>query len=465
MIIAYTETMTVSNKQSIRTQKPRVAVVGAGAAGLFATHRLLQAGMAVSLFEASSKIGKSILATGNGRCNISNAYPAPELYNHPEFAQAALSLCGNGVIDAAFANLGVLFKQEEGGRQYPLNGRADSVVRAFELAFRDALSTGQLSIHTHAKLVRITRDPLCVTLLEGRVQQEESHKGQVRGHAAKKRQAKERMQSMIWEQQSYKHFDAVIVAVGRHIQPSHLPELSFVEQHELLKTVCVQEDDCALALNERMQARVSLVQRSAHEAHCSVDDDADPTLLEQQGKPIWQEQGEVLFKKDALSGIVMFNASRFARPGDTVVLDLLPHEDGVTTERFLEQLSALHPSYTSVELLQGMLPWGLARLVAARVKEGTKDYKALAYLVHNLSFTCAHDEANLPGQVVRGGISCLELDSLSFECTKLPDCYVLGEALDIDGPCGGYNLHWAWASAHACTNKLVEKLTGKSFYE
>jgi predicted flavoprotein YhiN len=142
------------------------------------------------------------------------------------------------------------------------------------------------------------------------------------------------------------------------------------------------------------------------------------------------ERGEVLFKKDALSGICIFNLSRVARARDTLNLDLLP------------DLSLDEARKYTHHTLSGVLDPVIANALIER--EGSID----AALVRAKSW-----ELNVRGltdtnraQVMRGGLILSDFSSATLEAKEHPGLFAAGEALDVDGPCGGFNLAWAWKS-------------------
>ena len=164
--------------------------------------------------------------------------------------------------------------------------------------------------------------------------------------------------------------------------------------------------------------------------------------LTRSGRVIIREAGEVLFRPWGLSGIVSFDLSRHARPGDLIELDLAPEVDawevdGIVASRpgDTAALDGILDPVIAAELVRlagGVHMSGLAWRVAPLVK-------GLPLRVTGLADT-AH------AQVTRGGVNVSALDPATLSVRGRPGLFACGEALDVDGACGGFNLAWAWTS-------------------
>jgi predicted Rossmann fold flavoprotein len=150
--------------------------------------------------------------------------------------------------------------------------------------------------------------------------------------------------------------------------------------------------------------------------------------LTRGGQVLREAAGEVLFAQDGLSGIAAMEVSREAAPGALAVLDLLP-------EYTPEKLAALLSRWQGLGDLSGLLPGRVAQAVA----KSAGDQKHFAFEVTG---TRGFGHA----QVTAGGADVRAFDPLTMQSRVVPGVYACGEALDVDGGCGGFNLHWAWAS-------------------
>ena len=108
--------------------KRRVAVIGGGAGGLCAAIRAAEEGAAVTIYERQNRVGKKLLKTGNGRCNLTNEQLTPGDYNHPDFVAAQLAACDTAALRGFFAELGLWTVADSEGRVYPRSDTAASVL-------------------------------------------------------------------------------------------------------------------------------------------------------------------------------------------------------------------------------------------------------------------------------------------------------------------------------------------------
>ena len=164
--------------------------------------------------------------------------------------------------------------------------------------------------------------------------------------------------------------------------------------------------------------------------------------LIRRGKSVYTEEGEILFRDFGVSGILALNLSRHALPGDTLSLDLLPE---LSLEALAAKLSAQKALRgADADLFTGIFHRRLGEAVTRRAKSG--ETSELARIIKNYRLSVLGPGDTQHAQVTRGGADVSEFDSETMESRRVPGLYAIGEALDIDGACGGYNLHWAFAS-------------------
>lgn len=334
-----------------------VAVVGGGAAGLVAAAVAAEAGASVVVLERDLECGRSILATGNGRCNFANERLDAWRYNDPAFVRA---VCGEG--DEWLADVlefwhgcGLAWVSED-GRLYPASLQAASV--------RNVL------------LDRCRRAG--VVLAPGR-------EADASGWPAKS----DRLE---WQAGSIRP-GAVILATGGSGEPVLCPVAA-----------------------RPVNGRVSLEELDGRRARVRA-------VLMRDGQQVFAEVGEVLFRLWGLSGIVMFDFSRRALPGDVVRLDL-------TCGIPADELAGLAPDGVLDPRIASALGGKAAALGRAR---------ALDFVVEGLA------EKN-KAQVNRGGLPTSDFNPDTLASRSRPGLYACGEALDVDADCGGFNLAWAWKS-------------------
>lgn len=430
----------------------RIAIIGGGAAGLAAAvaaarelgERGPHEAAGVVVFEADERVGRSILATGNGRCNFSNSSVDASLYRNPKFVADALrTLADDGAarlkarglacdpgedpVLRFFEDLGLAWREEGEGRLYPATGKASTVVDVLRAAAADAGV-----VEATARRVVAVEPP-----------DEEGGLFHLR-----------------FADGSIEHAAAVIVTVGgRHalggsdrsgcgssVAASLLPEYYAAEPtRPVLGPLRVREEAPRRLDNIRVRARVRLA------------DDAPFGMTKAE------ERGEVLFRSYGVSGICIFNLSRFAEPGDALLIDFLPQVERTRLRRYLVERArrlatpkgfggGTRAPITYEALLRGLLlpQIGHAVLEQAGLDPhaplDADDLPALERALSEFPLTVEGIGDERQCQVLRGGLAVETFDPRTMESRLDAGLFAAGEALDIDAPCGGYNLHWAWAS-------------------
>ena len=374
----------------------RIAVIGGGAAGLAAAVSAAQAAgnhdaVQVTVFEKADRVGRSILASGNGRCNFSNSTVRADLYYHPLFVADCFEALPAQDVHAFFASLGLVWREEDEGRLYPLSNKASSVLDVLRFALDDL--GVQIRCGAEVRSVTPAKGAYLVCL----------------------------------DDDTADFFDAVVVACGGRVARSLLPPHYRYHNTQPMLGPLRTTTDAIRGLNN-VKARCK--------ATCGGH----------------EETGEVLFRDYGLSGIAVFDLSRFAQSGDVLSLDFLPHLDSEEVQVLLEERFALLPQRPALGFLAGMVQQPLARAVlrAAELPADRPlqigDLAALAKALTSFSVTVDGIGDFRQCQVWRGGFDVGGFFPHTLEARRDPGLFVVGEALDVDGPCGGFNLHWAWAT-------------------
>lgn len=439
-----------------------IAIIGGGAAGLAAaicaarsardaargtgrdvvrdaTYAAPREDVGVVVYEADERVGRSILATGNGRCNFTNAVIEPGLYRNADFVSQALraleyqaprwgsapeGLEHSNAVQALFADLGLAWREEGEGRMYPSANKASSVLDVLRGA------AFALGVEERCECEVVSVDPPA------------SSGG--RGSRFTMRLASG----------AFERADVVIVACGGDVARKMLPDsLSFTRPQAILGPLAT---DTGLA-KQLDNIRVRGVAR----------------LLDDE-KEIARETGEILFRKYGLSGIAIFNLSRFARKGSVIELDMLAflNEPTELIDPASVALAAEAPDATSAyaldrydrafalaqekptcgAYLRGLVLPQVARVVLKQAgfeehdRLDRRQAPELLQAFRRLRFTCEGIADPRQCQVHRGGFAPSNFDPNTMQAFVIPGLFLAGEALDVDAPCGGYNLHWAWAS-------------------
>ena len=393
------------------------AIIGGGAAGLCAAISLKQRDPSASvvILERLPRVGKKLITTGNGRCNITNLNITLERYHgeDPAFCQSALEIYDRVYVEEFFAEMGVVFTFDEVGRAYPYSLQASSVVDALRY-------TAEL------KGVEI-RTETTVTAL------------QKKGNTFLLQTELETVEA-----------DTVLVATGL------LSGGNAVGCDGLMLRALQQH---GFRVNPTTPAIVQLkTETDVVRQLKGIKVNGTVTLL-CDGKPVRSETGEILFCDYGLSGPPILQVSRAVErtPGQyTVRLDLMPDYEPDRLYKLLQYRVNTLYNRTVAEFFTGLLNkrvgqvlmkscgYAPAMSVAAlhradilKISQAVKDFK--------IRVTGTTGFAN--SQVTAGGLDTAGFDPQTMMSRKIPGLFAAGEILDIDGDCGGFNLQWAWSSA------------------
>ena len=400
----------------------RVAVVGGGASGLAAAISAAHAGAEVELFERDARVGKPVLKTGNGRCNLTNMHVAPRDYNAPDFVAPLLERWDAAAVRAWFAELGLLTCEEREGRVYPRSNAAATVVDVLRAA---CAATGVRE--------RVNAEVAALRCPDG-----EGGAG-VRRDAARPGFSLELAGGEVVD-----GFDAVVVAVGGGAGARLLEGCG----HALVPASPVL---CSLACETRPLKGLDGVR-----VRCAAS-----AFHPGEPAPFAREAGEVLFRNYGVSGIVVFNMSRLVEPGDELSLDLLPEMGEEKLADLLvcraQRFGADGEKATLSDLMRGMFAARINDAVVrvagfspdaalARATRTGDPWVQLAHAAKDFRLSVKGPGDAKRAQVTRGGACIDEFDPHTMASRLHPGLFACGEVLDVDGPCGGWNLHWAWAS-------------------
>jgi hypothetical protein len=393
-----------------------IGIIGGGASGMMAA--LCACGNPenrVILFERQSRLGRKLMATGNGRCNLSNRAASVEHYHgrDPGFVAPCLERFGVEDTLAFFRDLGLVTVTEPDGKIYPFSDQANSVSDVLRLA----LEASDAELRLGCEIRELRQDSGGFTA--------------------------------VWDG-GEERLDRVIVAAGglagRQLGGSDAG-------YELLASLGHR---CTRLYPSLVQLRTDPTWvRSCK----GVRAQAQATLL--QGEQVLAEEtGEVQFTDFGVSGPCIFSLARACagrRGMLAVVLDLCPCLDETELIAHLTERRERFPALTLENYLTGLLHNRLGRTVLrerklaltqtaasltgadiARIAAGIKAFRIEVLGPMDLS----------QAQVTAGGMKTSEFDPVTLESKLVPGLYATGEVLDVDGDCGGYNLQWAWSSGY-----------------
>lgn len=380
-----------------------IIIIGAGASGLAAAISAKQTDrkLNIAALDAMPKVGKKILATGNGRCNLSNLNAAADSYTNPDFVSAALNEFPPERVIEFFRSIGVLCVADGEGRVYPMSNTASSVL--------DAL---------RSKAERLGVKLIC----DSHVEKIEKKNGIFTvGKLVAKKVIICTGGCASASQGSDGSGYGLLKSLGHHITEVYpgLVQLTTKENTKSLKGV-------------RAKANVS---------------------LRQGVKPIDDAKGEVLFTDYGLSGISIMDISRSVKNGQyNCFIDTLPRCETDEAERFLLSLDKKTPIENA---LSGMIPKALGRYILKRAginsltplgELGKKEITEIIKTAKNLDFTVTGTMGFKNAQISVGGADVTEFNRKTMESKLVKGLFCAGEVLDTDSICGGFNLQWAWAS-------------------
>ena len=406
--------------------------IGGGAAGLAGAIMLkrLCGEAAVLIVEKAPRVGKKLLSTGNGTCNFSNRDANPVHYHgtDPAFPAAALTAFPSSDAAAFFASIGVESEVRANGRMYPLCASASAVLDCLraECAARDVeirCETAVTAIEPQADgfFLRTTGEPIkatCVAVTTGGAASP-SLGGCTDGYA-------------------------LLTALGYKKTPLFPSIVQVRTDTEYVRAVKGLRVDGAVTF--------------------CLD-----------GAPVASETGEILFTEYGISGPAVMQISRVVGDWEctkkgalTAHIDLLP---GIPTETLAKKIDGRKKQFKNRPLedfLTGLLHKRIGQTVLRAVKatpltreSGTLTNDECAAIVSGIkdwTLTVTGTQGFVGAQVTAGGIDTADFDPVTMQSKKHAGLFAAGEVLDVDGDCGGFNLHFAWASACAAASAISARL-------
>ncbi len=398
----------------------KVCVIGGGASGLCAAITAAQAGGRVTVIEHGSRVGKKLLSTGNGKCNLSNADQKLSHYHgDPDFISGIFDKVSYEDVISFLTRLGI-FTKNRNGYLYPYSEQASSVLDVFRFALR------RYGVETV-----LSEEILDISAVS-------------QGSGASR--------FIIRTGQQERYFDRVIIAAGSKAAPVTGSDgsgykLAKAFGHRIIKPlpalVSLKSDDsyCKELKGIRFKADAALY----------TDD-------QERGR----ESGELQFVDYGLSGIPIFQLSYIAsealnlkrKPKVSIKVDLFPIMSISELTGYLIMRKEADPYKSASEFMIGFLPKNIAILINRLCGTGNNEQvsrltpqalEAAAYRIKNLEFNITGTGGFEKAQTCVGGVDTSELTS-ELESKLVPGLYFAGEIIDVNGDCGGYNLTWAFAT-------------------
>ena len=396
----------------------RVGIVGAGPAGIMAALEAARLGAEAHLFDTNATVGRKLLVTGNGRCNISNLGAEPERYTCADaaFLETVLALWGPDEVLARLEEHGILTYATPDGWCYPLSDSAVTVVDALAAA----LEAAGVAVHLQTKIVDLAPSP------------PESSGGGLILYAGGPNDPRA--------------MDRVVVATGGKAYPALGSRGEFYAVLERLGHT-VAPVLPALAPITAEVGRLHALQGVRLDVRAS---------LEVDGAILGETVGNLMFTQTGFSGPAAMDLSHLvSRHPDaraTVHVDVLPHH----RERLWVLLKARRWDPVPLRVLLGAaLPAKIATLAVeavgltaeARMADLTWDEIAAAMAwLGDITARATGTRGFQHAQLSTGGVPVTEVEAETMASRRVPGLHLAGEVLDVIAPCGGYNLQFAWAS-------------------
>lgn len=398
-----------------------VAIVGGGFSGLVTAVKLNKLGVKnVCILESQKRVGKKILATGNGRGNVTNANLSVERYHGDKnFASFAIKKYDNKAIEGFFNDLGLLLTYEE-DRAYPCGLQANAVLDALRLSLKDT----EVFIESFVEKIEKKNE---VFVLSGKGFSVKAKKVVLAfgGSAG---------QGMGTEGKSY----SLAECFGHTVTPL---SPSLVQ----LKT----ENDFYKGL-KGVKHRVKL----------SLADGKDCKNV------VKTAVGDLLFTDTGASGNAVFEVSSYlgevASP--YLLVEFLPEKSEEEIFKGLKKKCESFPNESAETLLSGYVHNKLGEKICRKIFNAQTlsellcdDLKTAIYAIKRYIGRVIGTTGFIYAQVTHGGIDTKDVLKTSFESKKISGLYIIGEALNVDGDCGGFNLQWAFSSAVCAAEDIYEK--------
>lgn len=376
-------------------------------------------GKKVRIIDHKDKLGKKILATGNGKCNFTNMYVDNTCFRGEDidYIMDIYSQFDNEKAIEFFKELGI-YPKIKNGYVYPNSGQASSILEVLttELNYLGV----KIEYETVVEKIEKTDDQFTIITNKG-------------NYTA----------------------TSLIIATGSKASPKTGSDGSGYKLakdlgHSInpILPALVQLKSDAKFLKEVAGVRCDGVVKLMHERECIASD-----------------KGELMLTDYGISGIPVFQVSRYAsvllNQGKKVTarLDFLPNMEFKECKEYLKERAKLYPDKTVLDNLVGLLNKKLliALFKLAKISPDTKSYElndkqilkltdTFKSLSINITATNSFDNA----QIACGGVKLSELKKHTLESEKQKGLFFAGEILDVDGICGGYNLQWAWSSGYVC---------------
>lgn len=405
-------------------------IVGGGASGMFCALRLAESGVKdVLLLERNDRLGRKLSATGNGQGNVTNTAMSAEHYFSGDAGRVASVLARFGAADliGALSALGGIFLPDAVGRVYPASRQAASVTDLLRFALE-----GRVEVRTGVRVLSARRDG---ALFSVRTDGGKEFRGRTLVLACGGKAAP--------------HFGTdgsgygLARAFGHTVTPLRPSLVQLKTEQTYIRGLKGVRADCAVRI---------------------------------VGSPVCM-RGDLLFTDYGVSGDAIFRISAFCGEGDVLSVDFLPGRAAGEVERLLRAKAARYPAMRKEDLLRGVVNSSVGKCLTkysanadfsqfqaqntaerGKIRKNMDDLARLAHSVKDFRLPVVGTLGFDYAQVTKGGVPLAEVDE-GLMSLRADGLYLLGELLNVDGECGGYNLQWAFS----CGAVAADAIAGREY--
>lgn len=393
-----------------------IIIIGAGPAGMVAAINAKNENNNVILIEKNDRVGKKLLATGNGRCNYTNLNLSENNYSSPSFVKKTLEEFSNHDLINYFSLLG-LESTTDGNRVYPITLKANSVLNTL-MYWLDKKGI-DIRSNTEVKEIKKNKNGFDVITSHDKIEA-----------------------------------DIVIAAFGGKSMPA---SGSDGKSFEILKKL-------GLKITELKPALTQVKLESKYLKHLSGTKVIGKAKIFKGNKEIDERNGEILFTNYGISGPPILDLSVNISEGNFIEVPLINNVDENTVDKLYSRYYMLE-DFSLEEYLMGIVDKKFIHYIIDYLNLDKKiamnmismpDFQKIIEILLKSKFKVIGTTGFKNSQVTRGGVDLSEVNNYDYSSKKFENLYIIGEALNIDGDCGGYNLHFAFASGYRLGKMLSE---------
>lgn len=370
----------------------------------------------VILIEKNDRVGKKLLATGNGRCNYTNLNLSEDNYSSPSFVKKTIDEFSNEDLINYFSLLG-LESTTDGNRVYPITLKANSVLNIL-IYWLDKKGI-DIRSNTEVKEIKKNKNGFDVITNDDKIEA-----------------------------------DIVIAAFGGKSMPA---SGSDGKSFEILKKL-------GLKITELKPALTQVKLESKYLKHLSGTKVIGKAKLFKGNKEIDERNGEILFTNYGISGPPILDLSVNISEDNFIEVPLINNVDENTVDKLYSRYYMLE-DFSIEEYLMGIVDKKFIHYIidylnldknTAMNMISMADFQKIIEILLKSKFKVIGTTGFKNSQVTRGGVDLSEVNNCDYSSKKFKNLYIIGEALNIDGDCGGYNLHFAFASGYRLGKMLSE---------